>query len=716
MLTSLTARRWKYSAALTATAVAVFASLTMVPTSAQAAPPKALINADTVTGGSDSQEATLAASLGFSVDVVDAATWSAMSQLQFAEYQVIIAGDPTCGEIAQSFIDNQSVWAPVVMGTAVNTQAGNRVVVGTDPVFHDKPLVIQSGIDFAGAMPGRTGLYFDTTCGGHTQPGVAASMLAQLSAGTGTWTEGDTPPCGGNVAKIASTPKFDSLTTEYLAGWGCSVHQSFPTFASDWIPLAIATDTSSHPTCGTDETVTPPAAACGEAYLLIAGSGVVVTSPNISLTPATATDPVGTTGTVTANVTLDGAHVVGQVVAFTVTGQNAGATGTCSPAACTTDSAGNVSFSYLGDQGPGVDTIVAQFTNSAGTTQQATATITWTEATAPSGTAVTLTAPGSGTYSQPSTLTAHLQDVTSGSPIAGEFVDLVIGSGPGQQTLHLGPTDAAGNASATLAQLLQPAPSASVALSFGGNTGSAPVLAASAGVGSISVSPDRCTVRYSGDTLVRPLVNTNLSAQFLDANTPSGDLSGHTVTFELTNSAAVASTYTAVTNSTGVASVSVPLTADTYLTHVTSAADNKYAACGSDPATDVLMTVEQAGSKATGGGWAANGVGRFNFGFNVIPQAGGTYTGSLQITSRSNKDKFHGRVVSSVTQLAVNKVRWSGSGYWNGSAATFTVTVTDNNSKSTKADNINVVIKVGSTTVFTTGSDIVIKGGNIIVH
>lgn len=349
-----------------------------------AAAPTALINEDTVSGGASSAEANIATTLGFSVDVVSGATWDAMTQAQFAQYQVLIAGDPTCGLIAASFMSNESTWAPVVMGTAVNTMAGNRVLVGTDPVLHSGAFpgaltLISDGIDYAGAQPGRTGLYFDTTCGGnyYGQIGVAATMMSQLSTGSGTWTEDDSPPCGGNVAKIASTPKFDSLTTADLAGWSCSVHESFPTFASDWSALAIATDTTSHPTCGTDNTVTPPAAACGEAYVLIAGSDIVVTAPNITLTPATAFNPAGTSHTVTANVTLSGSPVIGQLVTFTVTGQNAGATGTCVPASCMTDSSGSVTFTYSDTNGAGDDTILASFTDSHGTTQQASAAKHW---------------------------------------------------------------------------------------------------------------------------------------------------------------------------------------------------------------------------------------------------------------------------------------------------------------------------------------------------
>jgi hypothetical protein len=307
--------------------------------------------------------------------------------------------------------------------------------------------VISDGIDFAGAQPGRTGLYFDVSCAGEiSQPGVAASMMAQLSAGTGTWTEDDVPPCGGNVAKIASTPKFDSLSTSDLEGWSCSVHESFPTFASDWSALAVATDTDSHPTCGTDTTVDPPVDACGEAYVLIAGSGIVVSAPNISLTPLTGTDPAGGSHTVTAHVTLSGSPVQGQLVTFTVTGQNNGASGTCVPASCKTDASGNVTFTYADGNGAGADTILASFTDSGGSTQQASASETWTagggnhppvannqSVTTPENTPVGVTLTASDADSDPLTytvLTGPAHGTLSGSAPALTYSPTAGYSGP----------------------------------------------------------------------------------------------------------------------------------------------------------------------------------------------------------------------------------------------------------------------------------------------
>jgi uncharacterized protein (TIGR03437 family) len=84
---------------------------------------------------------------------------------------------------------------------------------------------------------------------------------------------------------------------------------------------------------------------------------------NITASPATATNQVGTTHTVTAKVVDQvGAAQANITVAFTVTGTNASASGTCNPSGCKTDATGQVAFTYTGSKGVGQDTITACFT------------------------------------------------------------------------------------------------------------------------------------------------------------------------------------------------------------------------------------------------------------------------------------------------------------------------------------------------------------------
>ena len=355
------------------------------PGAAAAGPRLALINDATVVGGMTSEEAFFAAAAGVTVTVVSDATWGGVSATDFGQYDLLIAGDPNCGILPPGLVASAPVWGSVVLGLAGGrTQPGNRTVAGIDPVLHSggntssvRSIVIKDGIAYAGTQPGRTGMYLDTTCGANYfgQSAQTLAVVQAISAGIGPWTIDAGPPCGGSVSLIASNPAFSDLTTADLAGWGCSVHESFPTFPSDWSALAVATDTVSHPTCGVDPGT--GLSACGEAYVLISGSAIVIISGSISLTPLDDTNPTGTDHTVTAHVSSGTTPLVGQVVTFTVTGQNAGAVGTCIPASCKSDASGNVSFTYHDSNGAGDDTIKASFIDANGSLQSATAQKHW---------------------------------------------------------------------------------------------------------------------------------------------------------------------------------------------------------------------------------------------------------------------------------------------------------------------------------------------------
>ena len=88
---------------------------------------------------------------------------------------------------------------------------------------------------------------------------------------------------------------------------------------------------------------------------------------DLVLTPASATNELGSDNSHTVTATLNGpaGAVSGYLVTFAVGGQNAGAVGVCNPAACTTNAAGQVTFTYTVPVAPssiGVDTITANVT------------------------------------------------------------------------------------------------------------------------------------------------------------------------------------------------------------------------------------------------------------------------------------------------------------------------------------------------------------------
>ena len=117
-------------------AMAAFTSGALTSATASAAgSKKALVLSSSVTGGTSSREYTSLVTLGFTPTVVTEAQWNAMSASQFGAYQVLVIGDPTCGTVSGN--TNRAVWTSVVMGHAGGrTQPGNRVVIGTDPVYH----------------------------------------------------------------------------------------------------------------------------------------------------------------------------------------------------------------------------------------------------------------------------------------------------------------------------------------------------------------------------------------------------------------------------------------------------------------------------------------------------------------------------------------------------------------------------------------------------
>src|SRR5262249_22315139 len=128
--------------------------------------PKALILADSVTVPGQSP-APFAESLeqyeaeqdGYTVTSVTGAQWDALTADQFTQYRVIIIGDNTCsGEFEfDAAVKNATTWEPVVMKSG-----GNKVLIGTDPVFHSSPggpqaQLLANGIAYAGNVAGATG-------------------------------------------------------------------------------------------------------------------------------------------------------------------------------------------------------------------------------------------------------------------------------------------------------------------------------------------------------------------------------------------------------------------------------------------------------------------------------------------------------------------------------------------------------------------------------
>lgn len=334
---------------------------------AQAAPGEVLILGPTVSGGLGSVEATKAIVVGKTPVLVDNATWAAMTTSDFASYDAIILGDPYCvtgtGPITAAMA-NASVW-----GAAVT---GNVIINGTDPVLHSylsgAQNLIEKSIAFAVAEPGKTGLYCSLSCYYYDAvSGTPVPLLDGISGGG--FTVVGQGGCPANSHIIATHPALDGLTDADLSNWSCSTHEGFESWPSDFLVLAISLDVPS--------SFVAPDGTSGAPYIVARGETLEVIS-DIKLAPKTATNPLGTTHTVTATVSENNTPIAGTTVTFTViSGPHAGLTGTD-----TTDGSGNASFSYTGTSA-GVDTIHATFVDSVGKTQTSnTVTKTWEESTA----------------------------------------------------------------------------------------------------------------------------------------------------------------------------------------------------------------------------------------------------------------------------------------------------------------------------------------------
>jgi cysteine-rich repeat protein len=222
----------KVTKALTACAVALGLLVGLGEKAANATNGKVLILNTTVSGGAGSVEATQAGVLGYGADVVSPAAWGAMTTADFAQYNAIVLGDPTCSETPASnlaaAVANTAVWGPAV--------TGNMIVIGTDEVLHGKTPVTYNGIKFAASGAG-TGAFVSLSCyywfaGLSPVPVLSyfGSFVAQ-SAGS----------CFNNAHIVAVHPALSGLTDAFLSNWSCSVHETFATFPTGtFVPLAIA--------------------------------------------------------------------------------------------------------------------------------------------------------------------------------------------------------------------------------------------------------------------------------------------------------------------------------------------------------------------------------------------------------------------------------------------------------------------------------------------
>lgn len=255
----------------------------------------------------------------------------------------------------------------------------------------------------------------------------------------------------------------------------------------------------------------------------------------LSLAPATQSDAVGSSATVTATLANTcGQPLQGASVDFVVqSGPNAGTTGSA-----TTDADGNAVFSYTGSA-TGTDTVVSSVTNPAGKITSNTVSVVWEQRQSK----LTITGAGSGDFDDPATVAATLTDNVG--PIPGQTVTFTLN---GTETCS-GTTNASGVASCSLTPG-EPAGTYTLAATYAGNASD---------LGSVTSAPfvvnhEETTVTYTGPTKAANGAPLTLSGVLKeDGTTP---IAGRTLTFTLGSGGSV-QTCSGTTNAAGSASCTI---------------------------------------------------------------------------------------------------------------------------------------------------------------
>lgn len=191
--------------------------------------------------GASYNEEDSAISLGFTVDVVDAATWAGMSTADFAAYRAIVFGDPDCqengGAALGAALDSLATWTPAI--------TGNVVVHTFDPIAHDSDPgsveLMDKGIAWATGVSGQTGMYLSTSC--YNGPSVDNLLNALVSGWSFVSEEAASSVAwGDDIHVVGSNPSLDGLTDEELSGWGDSTHGFFSTWPGSFGVFAIVSE------------------------------------------------------------------------------------------------------------------------------------------------------------------------------------------------------------------------------------------------------------------------------------------------------------------------------------------------------------------------------------------------------------------------------------------------------------------------------------------
>ena len=316
--------------------------------------------------------------------------------------------DPGVGTVINSIVvGGMSQFTPRSVGSATSFPAGMAAAlnsVAASSAASKNVVFLSDGFSGTGTLAnfnarlaaldaaGATIYSFAVGSGSSCTGGSVGTLQAMADATGGTCT---------NVPDPATLPDIvKNVTDTEMTGVGLEVDTASTSF--DTITVAPPFDGPG----STDFTATAADQAPGSHKVCASATGTGPKSDSTSektvtqcetydvyafaLTPETATNELGTDNehTVTATVQGPAGKLAGWPVAFAVTGQNAGETGTCAPASCKTDTNGEVTFTYSVPVEPdslGTDTISATVTVNS---ESATVDVTkeWVDTTAPTAT------------------------------------------------------------------------------------------------------------------------------------------------------------------------------------------------------------------------------------------------------------------------------------------------------------------------------------------
>ena len=361
--------------------------------------------------------------------------------------------------------------------------------------------------------------------GNFSTPTPVSAVLTNPSTGMPIVDEPVTFTLNGSETCTANTDATGTATCDITAGEPSSSYTltaSFPGDTTTSTPISSNSSTSTF-------TVNPDTSS-----LTYTGATTAVNGSSTTLS-----------GTLTTDTPTTGTALPTKVVTFTI-----GSGGTAQSCSGTTDTSGDVSCRIpTVDQPQTAETVTSNFAGDAYDTPVAVTTpITVTEPT-------TLTVnPGTGNYSEPTTVSGVLQDTMTNTPIAGEPVTFTLN---GTETCT-GTTDATGTASCTIT------PGEAAAMSpytltgtFGGDSTLPLQLIPSNNSANFTVTPEPTTLTYTGGTTTQngqPLTVSGVLTT--ETNTPIGS---QPVTFTL-GSGTTTQTCSATTSATGAASCVINVT------------------------------------------------------------------------------------------------------------------------------------------------------------